>query len=153
MTKQEIKEQLKDSLEVSTIKSRSLLILVVTVIFCTVASLPSWGREETGLVFTLVLSMTVVPFYLIYAVILWKIFRKAAFYRFYRVKLLQPHASYFRLFHFTILLEDEEGTIITRTRSFFDIGKSSFGPSMEDYLNKTVTVAYNQETGQVVVIG
>ena len=58
-----------------------------------------------------------------------------------------------RSFSFTVLLRDEEGTVITRTHSIFAYAKSMFGPSMEEYLNETVTVGYNEETGEVVVIG
>ena len=46
----------------------------------------------------------------------------------------------------------EKGSVTTKTSSIF-LARGWLGPLMEDYVNRDVTLAYNEETGQVVVIG
>ena len=68
--------------------------------------------------------------------------------------MTQPHGSFWvRSMYFTVLLEDGDGTIVANTHSIFGTSRHQIGPIMEDYVNKTVTVAYNGLTEQVVVIG
>jgi len=83
-----------------------------------------------------------------------RIFRRAECYRLYRAKLASPHGGQWvrDSMYFTVLLEDEEGKFVVNTRAIFSA--SRWTPlRLEDYLNKTVTIAYNEETEAVVVIG
>ena len=156
MTKQEMKEKLDNSLEVSTIRQWIPIELATILLVCGIHYLTNLNAYwEVGplAIYGLVAALVLIP---IFGVHLWelrRIYRKYEACKFYQVKLTQPHGSYWRSMNFTVLLRDEDGTIITRTHSIFGTTKSQIGPKMEDYLNKTVTVAYNEETGEVVVIG
>ena len=159
MTKQEIKEKLDHSLEVSTIR-QWIKIEIGMVLFVCAQHL--FGRflnrsryEDMSFwaFFVFIAGIVLIPMFAVHAWELRRIYRKYEACKFYQVKLTQPHGSLWRSMHFTVLLRDEDGTIITRTHSIFGTSKYQWGPSMEDYLNKTVTVAYNEETGEVTVIG
>jgi hypothetical protein len=53
-----------------------------------------------------------------------------------------------------VVLEDMDGNKFTAyTHSIFHTHRSSAGLALEDYVNQEVTVGYNDETGEVVVIG
>ena len=86
---------------------------------------------------------------------MWKLFREPEEYFFTQVKLASPHQKLWTrgMMYFTVVIDHpEEGTIAVNTNPVF----ASYGweqPLLEDYLNKTVTVGYNRETGMVVVIG
>jgi len=87
--------------------------------------------------------------------ILLSIFREPASYRFYRATLSQPHGGFPRgWMYFTVVLEDPDGhRFLVNTNTIFQSYGTSMGPSIEDYVNQAVTIAYNEETGSVVVIG
>lgn len=88
-------------------------------------------------------------------VILFRIYKDITGYRLYKATLSQPHGGFPRGFmYFTVVLEDPDGSrFIVNTNTIFQSYGTSFGPSMENYVNQTVTVAYNEDTGEVVVIG
>ena len=156
MDKQEICDKLKGSLEVSTIRLWVKIELGMVALVCGLHFLISMGTYrgvDPWAFYGFVAGIVLVPMFGVHGFELWRIFRKAESYRFYEAKLTQPHGTYFRSMYFTVLLQDEDGTIITRTHSIFGTGKHQRGPLMEDYLNKTVTVAYNEFTEEVVVIG
>ena len=55
---------------------------------------------------------------------------------------------------FRVVLEDAEGCkFVADTHSIFSTHKDLTGLGFEDYVNQEVTIAYNEETGNVVVIG
>lgn len=55
---------------------------------------------------------------------------------------------------FRVLLEDADGhKFVADTHSIFSTHKDFSGLGFEDYVNQKVTIAYNEETGNVVVIG
>ena len=157
MTKQEIREKLKHSLEVSTIRlwikiEIGMVLLVCGLHFLT--SLNAYWDVNPWAFYGFVSGITLIPLFGVHIWELRRIYRKYESIKFYQVKLTQPHSSHwFRSFSFTVLLRDEDGTIITRTHSIFGSSKYQWGPIMEDYLNKTVTVAYNEETEEVTIIG
>ena len=55
--------------------------------------------------------------------------------------------------YFTVVIEDAEGNRFPANTHDIFYTHSITGLSLEDYVNKTVEVGYNTETGQVVVIG
>ena len=70
-------------------------------------------------------------------------------------ELCQPHHEPMTggCFKFCAVIETEqEGRFLVETRPIF-ISHGFGGPLMEDYLGKTVTIAWNRETDAVVVIG
>lgn len=100
------------------------------------------------------LSVTFLPVLIFWLVRTWRIFRKAEHYVFCPAELSQPHhAPYGRgLFSFMGVIETErDGRFAVETHAIFQA--SGIGLVMEDYLGKTVTLAWNRETDMVVVIG
>ena len=54
---------------------------------------------------------------------------------------------------FRVLLEDADGyKFVTETHSIFSTHKNLMGLGFEEYVNREATIAYNEETGNVVVI-
>ena len=157
MDKQEILKKLNDSLEVSTIRLWIKVELVMVLLVCGLHYLTTrnaYWAVDPALFYGLVAALVLVPIFGVHTWELRRIYRKAEHYRFHQVKLTQPHGSFWaRSMYFTLLIQEADGTIITRTHSIFGTGKYQCGPRMEDYLNKTVTIGYNEETEEVVVIG
>ena len=157
MDKKEIQQKLRDSLEVSTIRLWIKVELGMVLIVCALHYLTnrlSYWEVAPLAFYGLVAALVLVPIFGVHSWELRRIYRKAEAYRFYQVKLTQPHSHFWaRSMHFTVLLPDANGTIITRTHSIVGTNRYQIGPKMEDYLNKTVTVGYNEETEEIVVIG
>ena len=83
------------------------------------------------------------------------IFRHVESYHFCKATLCNPKGGRIRdTIRFLVVLRDADGFPFTAyTHSIFHTHRSSFGLALEDYVNQEVTVGYNKETGQVVVIG
>ena len=145
----EIKEKLKCSLEIAHI--RSALAVWSFLVAAYVAALTLfWG----GLTFTIVLcGMFLLPIWIAYGWRYFRVFRKTARYTFHKATLSQPHANKFHAFYFTVEVDSaEKGPITAKTSSIF-LARGWLGPLMEDYVNREVTLAYNEDTGRVVVMG
>ena len=110
-----------------------------------------WG----SFTFTIILcGLVLLPIWVAYGWRYFRVFRKISRYTFHRAVLDRPSISRFvHAFHFTVTLEGtEKGTVTANTSSIF-LARGWLGPILEDYVNKEVTLAYNEETGQVVVMG
>ena len=150
METSEIKEKLKCSLEIAHIRSALVVASVLVAAYVGIMTL-FWGN----IAFTVILCGVILfPMWVAYNWRYYRVFRKVHRYTFYKAILAQPHTSRFvHAFHFTVVLENtEKGTISTKTSSIF-LARGWLGPFLEDYVNREVTLAYNEETGQVVVIG
>ena len=150
MDESEIKAKLKCSLEIAHIRSALAVTSVLVAAYVGIMTL-FWGE----IVFTIVLcGVILLPIWVAYGWRYFRVFRKISRYTFHKTVLAQPHTSRFvHAFHFTVVLENtEQGAIVTKTSSIF-LARGWLGPFMEDYVNREVTLAYNEETGQVVVIG
>ena len=146
----EIREKLKCSLEIAHLRSALIVASVLVAAYVGIMTL-FWGN----ITFTVVLCGAVLlPLWVAYGWRYYRVFRKISRYTFHKALLSQPHISPFvHAFHFTVVLEGtEKGTVVTKTSSIF-LARGWLGPFLEDYVNKEVTLAYNEETGQVVVIG
>lgn len=157
MDNKEIQQKLWHSLEVSTIrlwiKVELIMVLIVCALHYLTNRLAYWEVAPMA-IYGLVAALVLVPILGVHSWELRRIYRKAEAYRFYPVKMTQPHGhAWVRSMHFTVLLPDKDGTIVTKTHSIFGTNRYQIGPKMEDYLNKTVTVGYNEETEEIVVIG
>ena len=157
MKKKEVQKKLWDSLEVSTIrlwiKVELGMVLIVCALHYLTNRLTYWEVAPLHF-YGLVAALVLVPILGVHGWELRRIYRNAEGYRFYQAKLTQPHShAWGRSMHFTVLLQDNDGTIVTKTHSIFGTNRYQVGPLMEDYLNSTVTVGYNEETEEVVVIG
>ena len=149
MDEQEIRGKLKCSLEIAHIRSALAVASVLVAAYVGVMTL-FWGN----IAFTVVLCGAILfPIWVAYNWRYYRVFRKVSRYTFHKTILAQPHTSRFvHAFHFTVVLEDtERGQVVTKTSSIFQ-ARGWLGPFMEDYANREVTLAYNEETGQVVVI-
>lgn len=95
------------------------------------------------------------PIYLFWAWRMISIFRHPESYWFCKANLCNPIGGRFRdTIRFTVLLEDPDGNkFAVNTHSIFQSHKGLLALALEDYINQTVTIAYNEETGMVVVIG
>lgn len=150
METSEIKEKLKCSLEIAHIRSALVVASVLVAAYVGIMTL-FWGN----IAFTVILCGVILfPIWLAYSWRYFRVFRKIHRYTFHKALLAQPHTSRFvHAFHFTVVLENtEKGTVTTKTSSIF-LARGWLGPFLEDYVNREVTLAYNEETGQVVVIG
>lgn len=82
----------------------------------------------------------------------WQVYRHAEHYIFCRATLMSPHMNYlFRAMRFTVVLEDMDGNKFPANTSpiFHPYGFQP--PVMEDYTGRTLTIGYNEKTGNIVV--
>lgn len=95
------------------------------------------------------------PFLVFCTIRTFNIFRHPESYHFCKTTLCNPKGGSIRdTIKFTVLLEDADGNkFAADTHSIFHTHTSMFGLGLEDYVNQTVTAAYNEETGQVIIIG
>lgn len=150
MNEREIKAKLKCSLEIAHIRSALAVASVLVAAYVGVMTL-FWG----SFTFTIVLcGMILLPIWVAYGWRYFRVFRKISRYTFHRAVLDRPSISRFvHAFHFTVTLEGtEKGTVTADTSSIF-LARGWLGPILEDYVNKEVTLAYNEETNRVVVMG
>lgn len=139
--------RLKDSLELHTIK-RDLLIYLV---FFGLMYLLSVSDDSGAATLMLLILIPILIFYI------WRIiciFRDPEGYIFAECELTQPHCNTFlRSYYFTVRVELPNGqTSHVDTHAIFAT-HGIFEPIMKDYVNSTVTIAYNPATDMVVVIG
>lgn len=150
MDKKEIREKLKNSLDAVHIRSMVLVTLLIFAIYVTIYSL----ARGYWTVFLVVGLLVMLPFWVWYGWRYYQIFREPGSYVLCRTTLSQPHANWIRgSFRFTVVLETpESGRFVTSTEPIFQ-SHGLIGPLLEDYVNQQVTIAYNEDTAQVVVIG
>lgn len=152
-----IRQELRNSLDIAVLRRDLILVAGVDALVLVIFAFTAGGiaNEEFLLAATLVCGITIIPV-LVYSI--WaaaKIFRQPEGYVFGRCKLSQPHQ--YRLsrggMYFTIVFEYPNGEKeILNTRPIF-ASYGMAGPLLEDYINRTVEVAYNEDTDSVVVIG
>lgn len=151
MDNREIRQKLKASVDMSYVR----LNLILYGLFLLLGVLMGLGRPE-------IISTAVGIFAVCGLIILvpslricFRIYRELAGYRLYKATLSQPHSGFPRGYmYFTVVLEETDGSkFIVNTNTIFQSYGTAFGPSMEDYVNQTVTIAYNEDTEAVVVIG
>jgi len=149
MDTSEIKQKLKCSLEIAHIRSALIVWSFLVAAYVTALTL-FWG----GFTFTAILcGLFLLPIWIAYGWRWFRVFRKMGRYTFHKATLSQPHANKFHAFYFEVTLESpEKGFITTKTSSIF-LARGWLGPLMEDYVNREVALAYNEETGRVVVLG
>ena len=84
-----------------------------------------------------------------------RIFQHPESYTFCKVNLCNPKGGGIRdTIRFTVVIEDRDGNkFAADTNSIFHTHGGFLASALEDYVNKTVTAGYNEETGMVVIIG
>lgn len=157
MDKKQIRQRLWDSLEVQTLWARTALIGITLVVLFVAMGLR--GKTDSlphpWLVSAAINGSLLAP-WLVFALIRTaRIFRKHVQYVFCRTTLATPHGGWMRdTIYFTVLLEDPDTgeKFFVDTHAIF-VTRGLLPTRLDDYANTTVTVAWNRETGMVVVIG
>ena len=152
-TKAKTVEMLKGAVDIRFLKNELIVLLVLFAFF---ALAPIWfARNDPGYWGYLMWLVAVIPlsFGIYCASRLIRIFRKAESYVFCKTVLDRPHYSNFHgRMYFVVVAEDLNGRKFQAdTAAVFHPG-GYIPPLVEEYVNKTVTVGYNEETGVLVVV-
>ena len=142
-------DRLWHSLEMHCVRRDLIMMLIAMAVFL----LMTWNDGFRGLAI-LMDCIFFGPFVLFY---LWRgvqIFRKPEGYTFYKTTLSQFHQKFpLKAMYFTVVLEEPDGRKrIENTHAIFAC-HGVVEPLVESYVNETVTVGLNEDTGMVVVIG
>lgn len=142
-----------DSLEMAHIRSSVLLYTLGVLAGAGIVMLKAGHTEASAAGFGLAL-LCVLPFWGFYAFRIFRIYRKPGEYILCKGKLSQVHSGSLRYtMYFTVVLKGPQGEVfVVDTHAIF-MTHGLQGPLVEDYVNQTVTVAYNTATEEVVVIG
>ena len=147
----EIRRQLWISLDMAWVRFYFWLMVAVGAVFALFGG--NRFPDNPGIV-PAMLIIVVVPVMIFLACRTYAIFEKAEKYCFCKTRLDTPFGGGLRgSIAYRVTVTDGEG--LQRrvdTRAIFHTG-SVIGANIEEYTNRTVTVAYNPETGSVVVIG
>ena len=153
MDKKQIRAQLLDSLELKTLWGRFLVTALVLFLLCVIRGLCNISYESFWLATGIICGVTLIPYLIFCTIRTLHIFHRPVDYFFCRVNLCNPHAGFLRdSFYFSVLVEDP----LDHQKYFVDthaIFTSRGLPRLEDYVNTTVTIAHNRETGMTAVIG
>lgn len=158
MDKKEIREKLKYSLDMVSVRMYLFIagiLALATAVIVLLFSPRSLSGTYKWMALAFLLALYVAPFLIFCAWRTIQIFRCPGSYHFCKTKLSNPKGGRIRdTIRFLVLLEDADGYKFTAyTHSIFHTHRSSAGLALEDYVNREVTVGYNEETGSVVVIG
>lgn len=146
-------QKLNNSLEVHVIRRDLILSAVVLGFFSALSLL--WFDQENWAVVLVIFVVATLPFF---GHAIWRLIRiysRPELYFFCKCKLSSPHQKLWTrgMMYFTVVIEDPEGGRFAADTDGIFAAYGMVGPLMEDYLNSTVTIAYNRETEMVVVIG
>jgi hypothetical protein len=150
------RRKLRQSMELSYYLKNLVVFSLIYLVAGGMAVLSSGTAQQPTMWLTMGIMLAV--FYApLLGFFLWRIiqiFRKPEEYIFCRTTLSQPHAGIFRnTMNFSVLLELPDGTRRTRTTHSIFMTHGLTVPLLEDYINREVTLGYNEETETVVVIG
>lgn len=153
----EIRRQLWHSLDMAYVKMWLFVAVVCAPITWLILRLSTRGyhAEEQAPLIWISIAITIGPILIFCIIRTFNIFRRPESYHFCKTVLCNPKGGSLRdTIKFTVLLEDGDGDqFASDTHSIFHTHTSMFGLGFEDYVNRTVTAGYNEETGQVVIIG
>lgn len=155
----EIRRQLWHSLDMAYVKLYLFVCVVCTPILLLIFWLSTRGyhyrSDELTVMIWVTIAIVIGPILVFCGVRTFNIFRHPESYHFCKTTLCNPKGGSIRdTIKFTVVLEDPDGDkFVADTHSIFHTHRSMFGLGFEDYVNHTVTAAYNEETGQVIIIG
>ena len=153
MDQKQINARLRGSMELKLLWGRFLLTAVVVFLLSVIRGIINISYESFWMETGIICGVTLVPYVIFCAVRTARIFHRAGDYFFCRTKLCNPHGGVLRdSIYFSVLLEDP----VDKKKFFADthaIFVTRGFPRLDEYLNSSVTVAYNRRTGMVVVIG
>ena len=157
--KKEIRQKLWQSLDMAYVKMwlvvAALCTLIMWVFFWLTIQRHFYHSTEQVVMLWVTIALVMGPILVFCAIRTFNIFRCVESYHFCKTVLCNPKGGSLRdTIKFTVLIEDADGNkFAANTHSIFNTHTGWFAPGFEDYVNQTVTVGYNEETGQVVVIG
>lgn len=145
----EIRSRLWNSAEMAHVRF-NLIAWAAAYAFALVMCIPG---GEAGWMGVFLFSAMLLPFLVFWVWRLVNIFRRVEAYTFCRTELDQPHHFPMSrgMFTFMGVIEDEGRRFAVETHAIFQAYGSRL--VMQDYIGKTVTLAWNRETDMVVVIG
>ena len=154
----EIRRQLWYSLDMAYVKLHLFICAVcipLSLLIGWISTRDYYLQEFRAPIIWAVTLIAVGPFLLFYIIRTINIFRHAESYHFCKTVLCNPKGGSIRdTIKFTVLIEDADGDkFAANTHSIFHTHTGWFTPGFEDYVNQTVTAGYNEETGQVIIIG
>lgn len=157
MDKNVIRRRLWGSLELHTLRRDALLSTLIVLICigfqgCTAATT---GDGNLWIVIAVIYGIVLLPFWCFWIIRTINIFRAPEEYFFCKCTLSSVHHKPFLKggMYFTVVIEDPEGSRFTADTHAIFAAYGIAEPLMENYINRTVTMAYNRETEMVVVIG
>ena len=155
----EIRRQLWYSLDMAYVKMwlfvAAVCTLIMWLLFRLTIQRDPYHSIEQVVTFWITIAMVIGPILVFCAIRTINIFRHPESYHFCKTVLCNPKGGSIRdTIKFTVVIEDADGDqFAADTHSIFTTHTSMFGLGFEDYVNRTVTAGYNEETGQVVIIG
>lgn len=143
------RHRLWHSLEMHCLR-RDLIMMVIAI---GLFMLITWDEQFWGIALTID-CISFGPFIIFYIWRIFQIFRKPEAYTFYKTTLNRFHQKFpLKMMYFTVVLEEPDGRkLIENTHAIFAC-HGIVEPLLESYVNSTVTIGLNKETGMVVVIG
>ena len=150
----EIRARLRQSLEVSHIRTMIICYTIAMLAGTVIAWLRNREAEASLLIAATIFSVFWIVIMAIYGIWLIRIFRDAKDYVFCNTTLAQLHSGRWKnTMYFTVVLDiPGSGKIVGKTHAIFQTHGWP-GPLVEDYVNRKIEIGYNVTTGQVVVIG
>lgn len=153
----EIRRELWQSLDMAFVKVMLFCTAVIAAVECLMALLAAGdltAGENAAMLITM-LTISVLPLLVFCAWRTFRIFQAAESYIFCTAKLSNPMGGRLRdSIKFRVVLEDADGCkFVADTHSIFQTHVGFGGLGFEDYVNRNVIIAYNEETACVVVIG
>lgn len=156
MEREEILNKLKTSVEAAAIRKWIAAYLLLLPLCCLVHYLTTRNLPTLipPLIFYPVVGLSaLIPLLAVQLLRLWRIFRRVESYRFYRVEMTELHGKWKNHgYYFTVELAVPGGTLRVKTHPIFQTW-GPINPLVKDYVNLRATIAYNEETHCVVVIG
>ena len=136
---------------------RNAILLAVVCVFCPLMMAAPIAMTEDAMMAAFgitVMAMALLSFPIFYIYRIFKIYSHIDDYTFTEVVLDKPHGGWGRdTMYFSVTVKDRRGASIPVDTHAIFCTRGAFSPLLEDYINKKVTVAYNNTTEYVVVIG
>lgn len=145
-----IRQQLWVSMDMAFVKRHFIVLVVVGVL---AGLLGSVKYSDLPWIMPLVLVIVEGPILAFLAYRTWKIFRRAERYIIQEAVLDSPFGGWSRdTVRFAVAVKDSQGRSHRVDTHGIFFTRSVIGPNIEDYVNRKVRVAYNEETETLVVI-
>ena len=151
----DIKHLLRASVDMDWVRTMTN-VLILALLITALVGLITGGLAGAGL-FAAIGLVVELPLLISLGRRCWNIFHQQEHYRQYQCTLSSLNTpglfSFWKTIAFYVVLEEPDGSkeVVSTNPIFFPNGIES--PQLKDYVNRTVTVAYNPLTGSVVVIG